>query len=158
MHRIKIQLIKAMTAVFIPAVLLMGCGKSENATAVRIAELVKDAGSVVRVADATDFEWDQLYIFPPYFLSKDIPKIIGASFDRNTQMPDISVKERDCFFVFLKDEHVVCVFSLWRHEGDFSAVDTGPYLPETARFEVYYHGRDVYGAPLKIMRCIEPSM
>jgi hypothetical protein len=140
------------------ACLLSGCSRSVDPVASRIMQSIKKDGSIVWIADATDFEWDQLYVFPPYFLSKDIPKMVGASFCPNIQLPDISVNEQDCFFVFLKDNHVVCAFPLRRHDGDFSDLGIGPYFPETARFEVYCRGQDVYGKPLKFLRLFEPSL
>lgn len=70
--------IVAATAVAILAT--SGCG---NATAhddpleVRLAG-VRDVGATVRLADLTDFAWDEVYLFNEYTCKEAIEKIVGA--------------------------------------------------------------------------------
>jgi hypothetical protein len=146
------QKIKFISVVALLMFGLFGCRRSEDATARRIAELVKDEGSIVRIRDATDFEWDQFYIFEPYSNSQIIKKSIGDSFDQHKYLPSGYVEEKDCFFVFLKSNQVVRAFPLWRYRGDFSESGVGPYFWDTALFKVYYDGKDMYGHRLKVLR------
>lgn len=135
----------------------IGCRRSEDATAIRIAELVKDEGSTVRIRDATDFEWDKFYIFEPYSNTRIIKEIIGDSFDQHKYLPNNCVEEKDCFFVFLKGNQVVHAFPFWLYRGDFSESDVGPYFQDTALFKVYYCGKDIYGHRLKALRQVKKS-
>lgn len=159
MYRMKFQLIRTMTVIFIAVFLLAGCGKPEDATAdpvvSGIARSVKMDGSV-RISDSTDFEWDQLYIFPPYSLFDDMEKMVGSGLSRTNALLGISVDEGFCYFVFLKEGTVVKAVYVHRFPGDFSSVKIGPHSPETARFEAHLNGDWCIRGRWRVMKQVSP--
>ncbi|MDM8533214.1 hypothetical protein QUF55_00800 [Clostridiaceae bacterium HSG29] len=52
----------------------------------------------------SDFQWDELYSFPPYFPEENIHEIIGV----NTDFIYASVSEGTNQVILLKDKKVVC--------------------------------------------------
>lgn len=135
-----------------------GCEKLDDPSADRIANSIKKEGRIVQLSDHTDFEWDQLYIFPPYFPFDDIDQMISIRSDRSSALLETSVDEGDCFFVFLKDGVFVRSFYFPRYSGDFSLLKPGPYSPETARFKAQFNDDWSIRGRWKIMELVSPIL
>lgn len=124
---------------------LIGCHKIENPVSSAIAkEILYGQGTIIDVAKLTDFEWDKVHIFSPYFNKNNIHKIVGKKFLKQEEIPR-GVSEGDTLFVFLKNKKVIHYFYHPRNKGDFSGIGNQNWFsPNNAKFKVIRDGRGFY--------------
>lgn len=98
-------------------------------------EIKKSAISDQRVifAEITDFEWEYLYIFPPYSTLDEIKTRTGLT-ELNIKTP-IETSDSIVLFLFTKGNTLVEYFNLPREDGDFAFFDKT--TPETAKYKVF---------------------
>ena len=118
---------------------LSGQGLTRNEAQVAVGALMRwihDAskdGSVFRMTDAMEFDWDRLYVFAPYTTNQQVSEEIGFKW-----MGLASEDERNedlCFLIFVKQNKVIQFFKYQRLYGDFSqAYQRGGYSSQEAVF------------------------
>jgi hypothetical protein len=101
-------------------------------------------GSVFRMKDLVDFDWDRLYIFPSQTTNEQMSKEIG--FKWAGLSPDEQKNEELCFLIFVKDRKVVQYFKYHKFYGDFSQVyQKRGYSPEEAVFTAQKSSQLLHG-------------
>ncbi len=104
----------------------------------RIARhITKAGGRDFSVAGATDFAWEQMFVFPPYSSGPEIQKRLGFRWTPPAG-DDIGIDDGIVLLVFVQSGSVVDHAAVSRGEADFSEVPDGPYSPETAIFRVVH--------------------
>ena len=84
--------------------------------------------------DATDFDWDQMYVFGPYTPDYEVERRLGRSW---LPAHSVNMENNDgvVLLVFLKGISPVAYVAQSRDLGDFATVDQRrTYTPETAEF------------------------
>lgn len=82
----------------------------------------------------TGFEWDQLYIFPPYMPLDSIDESLGFSWSRSIQT-SIPSNDEINLLVFLNEDRVVRWIEVPRNTADFAQIAAeSPFTPQNARF------------------------
>jgi hypothetical protein len=120
---------------------LISCSKVPHPISSAIArEVSKGEGTVVRIASLTNFDWDQVYLFHPYYDKDSIHEVIGKQFLSEDELElGVSISEGEVLFVFMKDSRLVTHFFHPRRKGDFSEFKNHPsFTPEKAIFQVVY--------------------
>lgn len=100
----------------------------------------------IRLVDATEFTWDQAYLFNPYTSRPEMCnklRIQEKFCDR--WIPFESEDDGEMSIAFLKGGRLVHYARHRRGNGDFTPVPSGPLSPETAVFNVVRDG--VVNAP-----------
>jgi hypothetical protein len=116
--------------------LLAACGNPAAGIQGRIAE--KATGSSFAMNDVTTFQWDRLFIYPPYSDPDRIDSEVGARVDAaHGNLFDGSMLTRSdvCLLVFRYRGRVVAILKVDVHELDFqpSGGRAGGY-PSQSRF------------------------
>jgi hypothetical protein len=114
--------------------LLAACGNPAAGIQGRIEE--KATGSSFAMKDVTSFEWDRLFIYPPYSDPDRIDAEVGAWVDAgHGNLFDGSMLTRSdiCLLVFRDRGKVVATLEVNVHELDFqsSAGHAGGYPPQS---------------------------
>lgn len=82
----------------------------------------------------TGFEWDRLFVFPPYTPPDSIDESLGFAWGRSVQT-SISWSDEINLLVFLKQGRVVRWIEVPRNTADFAPVAAeSPFTPQNARF------------------------
>jgi len=100
-----------------------GCSGSDGRRGRRIAaEVAKGAGTVVQMADVTDFSWQQFHTFDPYSSRGLIESRLGFEWP---QADHTGIQDSDgvTLLVFVSDGAVVRYVTQPRSQGDFSGLD-----------------------------------
>ncbi|MGC9454029.1 MAG: hypothetical protein ACP5HU_04120 [Phycisphaerae bacterium] len=86
--------------------------------------------------DLTDFEWDGLYIFPPYTGHQEIENTLGYSWPP-AEDSGIDMDDTFCLLVFTHNKEVVAYVEYPIERGDFADVGgTTKLSPDDAVFLV----------------------
>lgn len=90
--------------------------------------------SHIVVAEYTQFEWDLLYLFPPYSAESEVSAALGAPLP-GFRWTSIEESDSVTLLVFVRGERAVRWVELPRSQADFSDLFAGsPYPPEDALF------------------------
>jgi len=118
-----------------------GCSGSDAELGRRIAaEVAKGAGTVVQMADVTDFSWQQFHTFDPYSSRGLIESRIGFEWP---QADRTGIQDSDgmTLLVFVGDGAVVRHVTQPRDQGDFTGLDyPAGFTPTEAVFTVMPRG------------------
>ena len=102
----------------------MAAGCADTGVSKAIGKLVDERKSdTIRLADATSFEWDQVYLFGPYAARRDICATlrIGEA-DCARQVPFESQDDGDMSIAFMDKGRLVHYARHSRANGDFTPV------------------------------------
>ncbi len=144
------------------ALLIVSCsnaGSQPGRVSRLIGEEVREKHSVmIDIAQITDFDWEELYLFGPYEDRERICSLLGIDGVDCWWITPAIVEEGEYFFVFRKSGKITHIEYHWRINGDFSgAVLTQPILKSAARFSVHQSSVTADGqlwlrlAPVQIM-------
>ena len=87
----------------------------------------------IDLAAVTDFEWDTVYIFPPYTPANDVKKKVGRLVPSSIEASDSVV-----LLVFLHRGQIVRFADFERRIGDFSAASGAEGIPRSvAKFRKF---------------------
>lgn len=101
--------------------------------------------SEIDLADFTDFNWDRVFVFPPYTALDTIDAAIGYGWARGVNL-SLPVNGSVNLLVFIRDGRVVRHIEMPRSEADFSgAAEQSPFTPQTARFFLPDEDQNVLG-------------
>lgn len=126
------------------AVSIMAAGCSDDARVSKaIGKLVDERKSeTIRLADATSFAWDQVYLFGPYATRRHVCTTLGiqeAYCER--QIPFESHDDGDMSIAFLANGRLVYYARHSRANGDFTPVPAGqPLSRDRAVFRMLRDG------------------
>lgn len=106
---------------------LTGCHNYSNKVAQVLSKKCSDNNrTIINISELTNYQWDRLYIFFPYWDGESIQKVVGQDFLTPGDWKEISkysvnygIQESDTMFVFLNNGNVVDHFIFWRVSGDF---------------------------------------
>ena len=76
-------------------------------------------GSIVRIADITQFDWDKFFVFSPYTTNFDICSRLGPIFRECAKEVPALVDEGSYFLAFVSADRVVHIEFYPRGTGDF---------------------------------------
>ena len=97
--------------------------------------LHKGDRSALRLADATSFDWDQVFIFPPYTSMENIFARIEVAAVPAIERSGIDERDDACLLVFLDKRQLSKVAIVPRGKVDFAGIgEAGPLSPEVAVF------------------------
>ncbi|SDX47855.1 hypothetical protein SAMN05444487_11922 [Marininema mesophilum] len=82
---------------------------------------------------ASNFEWDKLYIFSSKMTKEVVNNSLGFQWEGAKDDVVGGINDRQCLFVFVKDDKVVRTVKHDRGKGDFVPI-TKPLTPNTAVF------------------------
>lgn len=106
-------------------------------------------GSVMRVADLTDYGWDRMHVFGPYSTPQDIYAELGVDWS-SSAIDAIQDNDGVTLVVFVEGDAVVGHVLHSRRHGDLAELDeAGPFTPDTAVFEVRVEDQ---GEPWRVFR------
>lgn len=119
--------------------LICGCTRlSDEGFAREKLKAHAQGGKSIDLSDYTLFEWDRLYIFPPYTPSETIKEEVGSA----VSFPNAS-SESHCLLVFLSGQEIVSAFELERQPVDFAELfQEGGYSRSEAVFVIDVRGPD----------------
>jgi hypothetical protein len=119
------------------ALLASACSQSDSALQKAIAGAVAVGdGTVFRMSDLAEFEWDRLHVIPPYTASDEIDRELGFHWP-SAQSTGIEQRDDIALLVFVRGAEVVRYVDFPRRDGDFSAVDRpGGFSRKAAIFAV----------------------
>ena len=129
------------------ALVVTGCApeKAPGTLQGRLADSIQAVGEQkqpLRMADATPFAWERLYVFAPYTPAEEIQRELGFAWPEARRT---GIEERDgvTLLVFVKDRRVVKHLAFPRNLGDFSMIrKPGGFTPEEAVFAIAPEGKD----------------
>jgi hypothetical protein len=110
---------------------------SVNALRAAVDQAARTAGSqTVDLSKLFPFDWDEVFIFPPYWSRDQIEGALGMSWEGAEDSTTIA-QDHSVLFVFLARGRVVQFFDYLRQYGDFTSAARGEGLARTrARFRV----------------------
>jgi hypothetical protein len=101
----------------------------------------------VEIAKLTDFAWDELVLFSPYFPTAKVCERLGLSPDEcKSTIKSASGDDSEMLIVFRNQGKIVHVEMHFRVHGDFTPVAEQVLTPETATFTVGVSGKATSGA------------
>lgn len=121
-------------------------------------ELRDKRATQVELAKLTKFEWDELYLFGPYFPSSDVCKSLELSaLECKSAITVASTDDGEMLLVFRLKKKIVHTEIHLRGYGDFVPALSEkslrqPFTPQTAIFFVSLEGKDTNGAGGLILR------
>jgi len=104
------------------------------------AEVSKGTGTVLRMADVAEFEWDTLYVFGPYSTRSSIASRVGFEWPQ-ADRTGIRENEGIALLLFVRKGEVVRYVIQPRDQGDFANVrDSTGFGTDNAVFTVRPRG------------------
>ena len=107
--------------------------------ATQINEQRKTNSATVRLKDVTDFEWDKIYVFPPYTTVKEIHTALGYDWEEATNT-GIEMFDSYNLLVFTRLGKVVGYLKYPLNLGDFRGIYADRkqrgFTPEEAIFKI----------------------
>lgn len=137
--RIKVMVRVVVWGLIVTAVLMWWIGTRKRKA---LGSLVREAiryNEILVMSDITWFEWDRMYIYPPYTPVNQMVCQELVDHSRTTGMTkDVGyVSEGNCHLAFMSKRKVVYHADLSRLYADFSTLNKeGGYTPDEARFRV----------------------
>lgn len=116
---------------------ILSC-RQDSSLLSRLRKAVKQSTSpnTFNMADITDFQWDELYIFGPYTPGSEIENTLGFSWPPAFTC-GIDKYDGHCLLVFVGNNEVTRYYMYPRNYGDFSQVDSDKiYTLDSAIFSV----------------------
>ncbi|TXF96908.1 hypothetical protein [Massilia arenae] len=120
-----------LSALTLGAVSIMAAGCSDDARVSKaIGKLVDERESeTIRLAEATSFAWDQVYLFGPYTARRHVCTTLGIQEEHcERQIPFESQDDGDMSIAFLAEGRLVYYARHSRANGDFTPVPAGQPL------------------------------
>lgn len=104
-------------------VMAAGCSSDANVSGA-IGKLIDEGKSeTIRLADATRFDWDQVYLFDPYAARRDVCATLRIQEEQcKRQIPFESQDDGDMSIAFLANGRLVHYARHSRANGDFTPV------------------------------------
>lgn len=134
--------IRAAVLVCLVSMMTIACSRNADVSSA-IDDLIDD-GKVqkIRLADATRFEWDQVYLFDPYTPRPRVcARLRIPEADCARRIPFESSDDGHMSIAFMQRGQLVQYVSHGRKNGDFTPVPvTQPLSPDTAVFRVVPSG------------------
>lgn len=134
--------IRAAVLICLVSIIAIACSRSPDVSSA-IDDLIDDGkAQKIRLADATHFEWDQVYIFDAYTTRVDVcAELRIEEADCEKRIPFESSDDGHMSIAFMQRGQLVQYVSHGRKNGDFSPVPvTQPLSPNTAVFRVVPDG------------------
>lgn len=105
------------------SIVAAGCSRDANVSKA-IGKLIDERKSeTIRLADATSFDWDQVYLFGPYAARRDVCATLRIGEEEcERQVPFESQDDGDMSIAFLKNGRLVHYARHSRANGDFTPV------------------------------------
>lgn len=98
-------------------------------------EINKGNGTIIKFEELTDFTWDHVYIYGPYYPIEEINKKHGTKLKAEHDYPSYkSVSEGDFLYLFMFEGKAVK--SVFTRRNCKDILDPGVYTPDNAIFEV----------------------
>jgi hypothetical protein len=121
-----------------------------------IGKLVREQGAKeLRLAEVTDFQWEQVYLFGPYAPRTSVCNTLGVQAKYCERVvPFESTDDGEMSLAFLAEGRVVRYVPHSRWNGDFTPVPTAqPLARANAIFRVVQDGAATDGKPwLRLLR------
>ena len=132
---------KTRTALLLSAALfLAGCTKHHPVSLAIGTQANKSDAQIVRLAEATKFEWDQVYLFDPYKDRTDICAMVKIpASDCTRQLGSDLQGDGEMSLAFMSRGRLVHYVRHLRGQGDFTpapALDRQPIAAKDAVFRV----------------------
>jgi hypothetical protein len=131
---------------------LSGCGdsyrylKSGNVGWALKKELRDKKSTRVDIANLTNFQWDELFLFSPYQATNEICKrLVLSAVDCKSFITAESTDDGEMLMVFRREGNIVHTEMHIRWHGDFTPVSDMPFTPRTAVFSVSVEGKGASG-------------
>lgn len=145
------QMMKVFSAISFIA-LLVGCGdlyRSPQSGEVGLAlkKTIRDEQrQEVVLKNLTSFQWDELFLFDPYFPTDQVCKRLNLDLVECTKLiQEESTDDGAMLMVFRNKGRIVHVEMHFRWNGDFTPAPAEPFNPESAVFLVVEDGKSSTG-------------
>jgi len=130
---------KYFLIIYVTLIISISCEDVDPLSIAISKKVLQGEGTIVYIAELTNFDWDNLYIFKPYDNRDIVHETVGIKFLEANEL-SIGLAESENFFVFVKNNKVITYFIHLRKKGDFSYIANSVFTESNARFIVDRNG------------------
>lgn len=116
--------------------LLVSCSQRDQGISDNISRVLKSDANQISMSDVTPFEWDELFIFPPYSSEEMVNEALGFAWQEYDKS-GIEYNDGHALLVFIRDDKTAAWCMNPRNNGDFAHLfNSNGYSKSKAVFRI----------------------